>query len=206
MRIALVSTYPPRPCGIGAFAADVRAALLGVDGVERADKVVVVNEPSRPQRPGLVATIVQAVRGDYTRAARILGRLDVDVVLLQHEYGIFGGADGEYVLSLAEGLSQPLVVTLHTVLSEPTAQQAKVLGALCRQAERVIVMTETARRLLVENGTCAADKVRIVPHGAPPILGERAAESLATRTTADEAWTRGTFGAVRSGSCCRRSA
>ena len=197
MRIALVSTYPPRPCGIGAFAADVRAALLGVDGVERADKVVVVNEPSRPQRPGLVATIVQAVRGDYTRAARILGRLDVDVVLLQHEYGIFGGADGEYVLSLAEGLSQPLVVTLHTVLSEPTAQQAKVLGALCRQAERVIVMTETARRLLVENGTCVADKVRIVPHGAPTILAERAAESLATRTTANEAWTRGTFGAVR---------
>ena len=123
----------------------MRAALLGVDGVERADKVVVVNEPSRPQRPGLVATIVQAVRGDYMRAARMLGRLDVDVVLLQHEYGIFGGADGEYVLSLAEGLSQPLVVTLHTVLSEPTLSKRRCWALLCRQAERVIVMTETAR-------------------------------------------------------------
>ena len=58
---------------------------------------MIVNEPSRPQRPGLVATIAQSVRGDYVRAARILGRLDVDVVLLQHEYGIFGGRDGEYV-------------------------------------------------------------------------------------------------------------
>ena len=120
MRTAIVSTYPPRACGIGTFAADVRGALLGVDGVDRVEKVVIVNEPSRPQRPGLVATIAQAVRGDYVRAARILGRLDVDVVLLQHEYGIFGGADGEYVVSLAEELSQPLVVTLHTVLSEPT--------------------------------------------------------------------------------------
>ena len=197
MRIALVSTYPPRPCGIGAFAADVRGALLGVGDVDRAEGVVVVNEPSRPQRPGLLATIVQEVRGDYTRAARILDRLDVDVILLQHEYGIFGGADGEYVLSLAEELSQPLVVTLHTVLSEPTVHQAKVLGSLCRQAERVIVMTETARRLLVENGTCAVDKVRIVPHGAPIVLAERGAESMAARATADEVWMRGTFGVVR---------
>ena len=71
-------------------------------GLIGSSRVVVVNEPSRPQRQGLVATIVQEVRGDYTRAARILDRMDVDVILLQHEYGIFGGADGEYVLSLAE--------------------------------------------------------------------------------------------------------
>lgn len=174
MRTAIVSTYPPRACGIGTFAADVRAALLGVDGIDRVDRVVVVNEPSQPQRPGLVATIAQAVRGDYVRAARILGRLDVDVVLLQHEYGIFGGDDGAYVLSLAEELSQPLVVTLHTVLSEPTDQQAEVLAALCRQAELVIVMTDTARKLLVASEACSADKIRVVPHGAPTLLAQRA--------------------------------
>jgi glycosyltransferase involved in cell wall biosynthesis len=154
----------------------VRAALLGVEGVERVEKVVVVNEPSRPQRPGLVATIGQAVRGDYVRAARILGRLDVDVVLLQHEYGIFGGRDGDYVVSLAEELAQPLVLTLHTVLSQPTPHQAQVLAALCAQAELVIVMTETARRLLVGGGACADAKVRVVPHGAPPLLARRAGE------------------------------
>src|SRR5215210_3192522 len=137
MRTAIVSTYPPRACGIGTFAADVRGALLGVDGISRVDKVVVVNEPSRPQRPGLVATIAEAVRGDYERAARILGRLDVDVVLLQHEYGIFGGQDGEYVVSFAEELAQPLVVTLHTVLSQPTPHQAEVLARLCHQAQIV---------------------------------------------------------------------
>jgi glycosyltransferase involved in cell wall biosynthesis len=179
MRAAIVSTYPPRACGIGTFSADVRAALLGVAGVERVERVVVVNEPSRPQRPGLVATIAQGVRGDYVRAARILGRLDVDVVLLQHEYGIFGGEDGDYVLSLADELSQPLVVTLHTVLSEPSPHQAEVLEALCDQAELVIVMTETARRLLRESGVCSDDTVRVVPHGAPTVLARRAAERTA---------------------------
>ena len=131
LRTAIVSTYPPRACGIGTFAADLRATLLGVDGVERADLVAVVNEPSSPQRRGLLATIAQAVRGDYVRTARMLGRLDVDVVLLQHEYGIFGGRDGEYVLSFAQELAQPLVVTLHTVLSEPTPHQARGARRSC---------------------------------------------------------------------------
>jgi glycosyltransferase involved in cell wall biosynthesis len=187
VRTAIVSTYPPRACGIGTFAADVRSALLGVAGVARVEKVVIVNEPSRPQRPGLVATITQSARGDYVRAARILGRMDVDVVLLQHEYGIFGGADGSYVLSLAEQLSQPLVVTLHTVLSEPTKHQAAVLEALCRQAELVIVMTETAKRLLIAGDSCAADKIRVVPHGAPTVLAQRAEAYALARAAGDGA-------------------
>jgi glycosyltransferase involved in cell wall biosynthesis len=179
VRTAIVSTYPPRVCGIGTFAADLRATLLGVDGVERADFVAVVNEPSRPQRRGLLSTIEQGVRGDYVRAARMLGRLDLDVALLQHEYGIFGGLDGEYVLSFAEELLQPLVVTLHTVLSEPTPHQLAVLSELCERAELVIVMTDTALRLLVECGACPEEKIRVVPHGAPSRLTARASVSAA---------------------------
>ena len=152
MRTVIVSTYPPRACGIGTFAADVRAALMGLDGVESAELVAVLNEPSSPQRRGLLGTIAQAVRGDYVRTARMLGRLDIDVVLLQHEYGIFGGRDGEYVLSFAQELAQPLVVTLHTVLSEPTPHQAEVLTELCAEAELVTVMTATALELLVASG------------------------------------------------------
>jgi glycosyltransferase involved in cell wall biosynthesis len=175
VRTAIVSTYPPRACGIGTFAADVRATLLGVAGIERVDLVAVVNEPSSPQRLGVLATIAQNVRGDYVRTARMLDRLDVDVVLLQHEYGIFGGPDGEYVLSFARNLSQPLVVTLHTVLSEPTPHQAEVITELCAEAELVVVMTETALRLLVASGACSEEKVRVVPHGAPTRLTARAA-------------------------------
>lgn len=183
MRTALVSTYPPRACGIGTFAADVRSTLLGVDDVERVDFVAVVNEPSRPQRRGLLSTIGQGVRGDYVRTARMLNRSELDAVLLQHEYGIFGGLDGEYVLSFTKELAQPLVVTLHTVLSEPTPHQLSVLSELCERAELVIVMTDTAERLLVECGACSPEKIRVVPHGAPARLTARASlETTASRT------------------------
>jgi glycosyltransferase involved in cell wall biosynthesis len=199
VRAAIVSTFPPRACGIGAFSADLRATLLGTGIVEVADLVAVVHEPSRPQRRGLLATIAQAVRGDYVRTARMLGRLDVDVVLLQHEYGIFGGRDGEYVLSFARDLAQPLVVTLHTVLSEPTAHQAEVLTELCEEAELVIVMTDTARRLLVESGTCAEAKVRIVPHGAPARFNARAARAREKRSPGTGDFRLSTFGLLSSG-------
>ena len=202
MRAAIVSTYPPRACGIGTFAADVRASLIGLDEVESVAKVVIVDDPSRPQRPGVVATITQGTRGDYVRAARILGRRNVEVVLLEHEYGIFGGRDGEYILSLAEELTQPLVVTLHTVLSHPTAHQAHVLETLCGHAELVIVMTESALRLLVDNDTCPEAKIRVVPHGAPTLLVERAAMGEAARGRAGRLQGRfvlSTFGLLSSG-------
>jgi len=202
VRTAIVSTFPPRACGIGAFAADLRSALLGTDALEPADLIAVVHEPSSPQRRGLLATIAQAVRGDYVRTARMLGRLDVDVVLLQHEYGIFGGRDGEYVLSFARELAQPLVVTLHTVLSEPTPHQAEVLTELCGEAELVIVMTDTALRLLVDSGTCPAEKVRVVPHGAPARLIARAAsarEHRSRRADFDGGIRLSTFGLISSG-------
>ena len=173
MRTAIFSTYPPRACGIGTFAFDVRTSLLAVPGVRSVGTIAIVDEASSPQRPEVIATVSQTARGDYVRAARLLGRLDIDVVLLQHEYGIFGGADGEYVLSFAKELNRPLVVTLHTVLSEPKDHQREVLTDLCAEAERVIVMTETAKRLLLEMEGCAADKIRVVQHGAPAILTRR---------------------------------
>jgi glycosyltransferase involved in cell wall biosynthesis len=195
VRTAIVSTYPPRACGIGTFAADVRATLLGVPGIERADLVAVVNEPSSPQRRGLLGTIAQPVRGDYVRTARMLGRLDIDVVLLQHEYGIFGGRDGDYVLSFVRDLAQPLVITLHTVLSSPTPHQAEVLTELCDEAELVIVMTETAERLLVASGACPAEKVRVVPHGAPTRLTARAT----SRPIGGDRFLLSTFGLISAG-------
>jgi glycosyltransferase involved in cell wall biosynthesis len=203
MRTAIVSTYPPRACGIGTFSADLRATLAGKGTVRVADLVAVVQEPSSPQRRGVLATIVQAVRGDYVRTARMLGRLDVDVVLLQHEFGIFGGRDGEYVLSFAQELAQPLVVTLHTVLSEPTLHQQEVLTELCAEAELVIVMTDTALRLLVESGTCSEEKVRVVPHGAPARIAERAARDLqaprSTSSAVSEPFRLSTFGLISPG-------
>ena len=78
VRTAIFSTYPPRACGIGTFAYDVRTALLGVADVEDVSALVVVDDPSSPQRPEILQTISQGARGDYVRAARTLGRLDID--------------------------------------------------------------------------------------------------------------------------------
>ena len=178
---AIFSTYPPRACGIGTFSFDVRAALLDLSGIDDVSPVAVVDEPLSPQGSDLLATVSQEVRRDYVRAARLLNRLDIDVVLLQHEFGIYGRLDGEYVLSFAQELAQPLVVTLHTVLSHPSPHQLWVLTALCDRAERVIVMTDTARRLLVEVGASTAEKIRVVPHGAPVVLGRRRDEHAAGR-------------------------
>src|SRR4029079_16264677 len=99
----IFSTFPPRACGIGTFSSDLRDALLDAPDVEDVRPVVVVDEPSSPQRDEVLATVSQFVRGDYTRAARLLSHMDVDVVLLQHEFGIFGGVGGADVLSFASG-------------------------------------------------------------------------------------------------------
>jgi len=202
VRTAIFSTYPPRPCGIGTFAFDVRTSLLAIPGVKSVGAVAIVDEASSPQRHDVLATVSQGVRGDYVRAARLLGRLDVDVVLLQHEYGIFGGADGEYVLSFARELARPLVLTLHTVLSEPTDHQREVLTALCMEAERVIVMTETARTLLLRMKGCAPEKIRVVQHGAPIVLGRRSANGSAPSRGLDRLRSRfvlSTFGLISPG-------
>jgi len=184
VRAALVSTFPPRPCGIGTFAADLRAALIGTGSAE-VDLVAVVHEPSSPQRRGLLATIAGAVRGDYARTARMLGRLDVDVVLLQHEYGIFGGRDGEYVLSFARELTPAARAdTAHRPLRAHGAPGGSADRALRRGRARHRDDRDrppTARRL----GRLPEEKVRVVPHGAPARLIARAAATRDARAGAD---------------------
>ncbi|RPI07410.1 MAG: glycosyltransferase, partial [Actinobacteria bacterium] len=93
--------------------------------------------------------------------------------MIEHEFGIFGGPDGEMLLGFVDGLDVPFVVSLHTVLPSPTANQKRVLRRLCERAAAVMVFTATARRILLDQGVARAGKVRIVPHGAPSELFER---------------------------------
>ena len=182
MRVAIFSTYPPRVCGIGSFAFDLRTALVEVEGIEDVSSLVVVNEPRGGQRPEVISAVREAVRGDYLEAARVVALEQVDVVLLQHEYGIFGGPDGEYVLSFAEELAQPLVVTLHTVVSRPTQHQLRVLSALCERAELVVVMTTPPRRSSIRSAPATRAKIRVVPHGAPALLAQAGEERPAVQS------------------------
>jgi glycosyltransferase involved in cell wall biosynthesis len=186
MRVAIVSTYPPRPCGIAVFSADLREALGHSDSSTSVDIVSIVRDEVRTHPPEVIQTIRQDVASDYIDVARHLSSADFDVVLLEHEFGIFGGDAGEFVVALAEELTVPLVVTLHTVLSDPSPQQAATLRALCARATLVTVFTDTASRMVTETGLVHPEQVRVVPHGAPelltlaaaPVDGEAAAQSL----------------------------
>jgi glycosyltransferase involved in cell wall biosynthesis len=170
LHVGLVSTYPPRACGIGTFARDLREALLGTRGVSAVDVASIVRGGDGGQAPEVVARIHQDRRDDYPAAADALERAGVDVVMIEHEYGIFGGQDGAHVLALASRLRRPIVLTLHTVLSAPQAGQAETLRALCDLATLVCVFTETARRMVVEARLVSPERVRVVPHGGPPRL------------------------------------
>lgn len=172
IRVGIVSTYPPRPCGIGTFSRDLREALLAADGVSAVDLVAIVRDEDE-QASEVVTRIHQDQRGDYAAAARVLERRGDDVVVIQHEYGIFGGHEGAHILSLAAELHQPMVLTLHTVLSAPSVRQAETLRALCDLATLVCVFTETARRMILDARLVSPERVRVVPHGGPLELRPR---------------------------------
>jgi glycosyltransferase involved in cell wall biosynthesis len=175
MRVAIVSTYQPRHCGIAVFSGDLRAALLEAESSLAVDIVSITRGGSpHSHPPEVVATIRQDVATDYRAAAAELGRANADVVLIEHEYGIFGGNDGRFVLELANQLTAPMVVTLHTVLANPPAGRARTLRALCQQAALIMVFTETARRMVAEQGLADVERVRVVPHGAPDELTQTA--------------------------------
>jgi len=174
MRVAIVSTYQPRPCGIAVFSSDLRAALVEADSSVAVEIVSIVRDDPHSHPPEVVATIRQDVASDYAAAASELARRDVDVVLIEHEYGIFGGDNGKFVLNLANELTVPMVVTLHTVLASPPVGKAATLRALCRRVTLVMVFTETARRMVIEQGLAESEQVRVIPHGAPDELTQAA--------------------------------
>jgi glycosyltransferase involved in cell wall biosynthesis len=121
----------------------------------------------------VVATIRHDALADYSGVAGRLAEAGVRAALIQHEYGIFGGRDGSHVLALASALTQhgiPYLVTLHTVLSQPSPGQLATLRALCTHAARVTVFTETARRMVVGTGIAANHQITVMPHGAPTAL------------------------------------
>ena len=133
MRIAILSTFPPRRCGIATFTTDLRGALLEADG--GAEVLVAAITDGEPQEAGpeVLLQLRQHARADYAEAAAALNRSGVDAVLIQHEFGIFGGDCGEYLLDLTAALEVPYVVTLHTVLVEPSPSRPASC-ALCARA------------------------------------------------------------------------
>ncbi|PTD18530.1 glycosyltransferase family 4 protein [Sphingomonas fennica] len=178
--IALIGNHPPRMCGIATFTADVRAALLAARPDLVAD-VYAMDEPGglHAYPPQVVCQIGQADLADYRAAARRINQDGVDLVCVQHEYGIFGGAAGAHLLRLLDRVEAPVVVTLHTVLADPSPEQRFVIDALARRADRLIVMTERARNMLQRVHGVPLARIAVVAHGVPdrPIADVEAAKA-----------------------------
>jgi glycosyltransferase involved in cell wall biosynthesis len=162
-----VSTYPPRQCGIATFSSDLYEALKEAPKISQVEVIAISNTPDFKTKRPIVDVIDQEVREDYHRAARAVNRSEIDVVLIEHEFGIFGGADGEYLLSFVGDLSIPYVITLHTVLSAPSENQDRVMRTLCAGAASVLVFTNDAREIVLSQGVADPSRVAVVPHGAP---------------------------------------
>ena len=167
-RIAVVGNYLPRECGIATFTTDLCNALAAEYGEGRLFAIP-VNDPDSsydyPERVRLELT--QEDIASYERAADFLNFNSNDLVCLQHEYGIYGGAAGRYILALLRRLKMPLVTTLHTVLREPDANQRIVLEEIAQLSDRMIVMSELAAELLREVYAVPGGKIDVIPHGVP---------------------------------------
>ncbi|MEO6533127.1 MAG: glycosyltransferase [Pseudolysinimonas sp.] len=165
---SFLSTYPPTRCGLATFTLALAAAMVGPDRA-RARIVRSMDFDDAPaiaavgSRSTIVGELHRGDAGSGRDAARLLSASDA--VIVQHEYGIYGGRDGDEILPVLAALTAPSIVVLHTVLAAPTKHQREVLERLAHLAGAVVVMTETARRLLAEHYTVDSRKVTVIPHG-----------------------------------------
>jgi glycosyltransferase involved in cell wall biosynthesis len=169
-RIAFVGNYLPRECGIATFTTDLCTALTAEYGEGRLFAMPVNDPDSSYDYPEQVRLeLTQEDRASYERAADFLNFNGSDLVCLQHEYGIYGGDAGSYILTLLRKLKMPLVTTLHTVLREPDVNQRSVLEEIARLSDRLVVMSELAANLLREVYAVPSGKIDVIPHGVPDL-------------------------------------
>jgi glycosyltransferase involved in cell wall biosynthesis len=159
-----LSTYPPTQCGMATFTASLLHALIARGGDE-AGVVRVVESATYADRPEVVGHLLVGSPGGEDTASAALDRHDV--VIVQHEFGIYGGTDGEDLLPLLRRLRKPVIVILHTVPSRPTPHQKAVLEQVVALAGAAVAMTEAARSRLLTVYDVDAEKIVLIPHGAP---------------------------------------
>lgn len=157
-----MSTYAPHRCGIATFTDDLARAV--------GEREIVVLQPadrSGPYSPEVRHVIRRDVRADYLSTAQALNVCGVDAVSIQHEYGIWGGEDGAYVLDFVRALRVPAVATLHTVLRNPSPTQTRILTELIAATDATVVMSQTAASLLVSAYRVDPTRIQVVAHGVP---------------------------------------
>ena len=166
-RIAMVGTYTPRKCGIATFGSDIVDKLAEFHPNIAVD-IYALDDPDAPLTyDGVAGTIAADDPEAYLAAARRINESGVDAVWLQHEYGIFGGEDGAMVRDFVDRLAAPVILTPHTVLTDPSDNQRAILHHLVERASRIMTMSRHSCQLLVEKYHAPRELLQIIPHGAP---------------------------------------
>ena len=169
-RIAVVGNYLPRHCGIATFTTDLCDALHAEYGTIELLALPVNDSEEGYDYPARVRfELSEDNLASYRQAADFLNFSNVDLVCLQHEYGIFGGRAGSHVLELLRRLRMPFVTTLHTVLREPNTDQRAVMEEIATLSDRLIVMSQQSVEILQEVFNVSADKIDLIPHGIPDL-------------------------------------
>ncbi|MBA3439496.1 MAG: glycosyltransferase, partial [Pyrinomonadaceae bacterium] len=170
LKACLIGTYPPRECGIGTFTSDLQLAIISSGGGVQANVIAMTNSPNTYEYPPeVVFEIRQNQLGDYRLAAEYINFSGADVVCMQHEFGIFGGPEGRYILELLKNLRKPVVTTLHTVLREPEPGYLETLTRIAAASDHLVVMNTKAIPILSEVYAIPPDKIRLVHHGVPDV-------------------------------------
>lgn len=167
-RLALVGGFLPRRCGIATFTADIHASLrlaapeLAVDVFAMTPAIDAIAFD-----PSACSTIIEGDAASFADAARRIETSGADVIWLQHEFGLFGGLAGDMIFELVDRVSAPLIVTLHTVLADPDADQMRVMQKLIGSATKLVVMSEHSRLLLKTRYHVDDEQIAMIPHGVP---------------------------------------
>lgn len=168
--VALVGSYLPRQCGIATFTADLASAIREND--ENIDcSIVAMNDRTAGYEYAneVRFRISQDKLSEYRLAANFLNLRDPDAVCLQHEYGIFGGRRGSFIIEFAQNLKVPLITTLHTVLRDPQAEELQITAQLCKLSDCLVVMSERGAEYLRDIYHVPASKIALIHHGIPDV-------------------------------------
>jgi glycosyltransferase involved in cell wall biosynthesis len=169
-KVAFISSYLPRQCGIATFTSDLINNTKLAGGEEFEPHVFAMQSGTRLEYDKTVKfKICKNVKYDYTSAAEHINSSDVDLVCVQHEFGLFGGDGGSYLGLLLKRLQKPVITTLHTILEEPPKAYSDSLTDVCKASDKVIVMNKRGIRILRHIFGVAEEKIELIPHGIPDL-------------------------------------
>lgn len=169
-RVVFISTYPPRKCGIATFTADLIRSVTATEGAPLEPLVVTMRSDDGSKYSDPVKfEIRQNVRRDYICAADYINFSHVDLVSVQHEFGLFGGQGGDYLSLLLKRLKAPIITTLHTVLDNPAPAYRQAMTDLCERSDTVVTMNAYGVDMLGSIYGIDAGKIKLIPHGIPDL-------------------------------------